>query len=149
MQEHFAAAVARMGRFLVENERLLVVAASTMIMSLSHTALRPVLPVFAKVSHSTCTIYSRTSCMVREYGQQGQVASCISGLSLMAILACHGLKHPAVQCTFDQWPGRGLMCTGAQMLRFHEWSSSAAPCRDLEWARQQWEQPSRCTPWPA
>ena len=35
-------------RFLVANERLLVVAASTMIMSLSHTALRPVLPVFAK-----------------------------------------------------------------------------------------------------
>ena len=35
--------------FLAENERLLVVAASTMIMSLSHTALRPVLPVFAKV----------------------------------------------------------------------------------------------------
>lgn len=39
----------RFARFLVENERLLVVAASTMIMSLSHTALRPVLPVFAKV----------------------------------------------------------------------------------------------------
>ncbi len=39
----------RVGRFLVDNERLLVVAASTMIMSLSHTALRPVLPVFAKV----------------------------------------------------------------------------------------------------
>lgn len=37
-------------RFLVANERLLVVAASTMIMSLSHTALRPVLPVFAKAS---------------------------------------------------------------------------------------------------
>ena len=49
MQEHVAAAAARMGRFLMENERLLVVAASTMIMSLSHTALRPVLPVFAKV----------------------------------------------------------------------------------------------------
>ena len=48
-QEHIAAAVLRVGRFLVDNERLLVVAASTMIMSLSHTALRPVLPVFAKV----------------------------------------------------------------------------------------------------
>lgn len=48
-QEHIATAVLRMGRFLGDNERLLVVAASTMIMSLSHTALRPVLPVFAKV----------------------------------------------------------------------------------------------------
>ena len=38
----------RLVRFLAANERLLVVAASTMIMSLSHTALRPVLPVFAK-----------------------------------------------------------------------------------------------------
>ena len=64
MQERSAAAVARIGRFLAENERLLVVAASTMIMSLSHTALRPVLPVFAKVSHSTCTIYGRRSCVV-------------------------------------------------------------------------------------
>lgn len=36
-------------RFLAENERLFVVGASTMIMSLSHTALRPVLPLFAKV----------------------------------------------------------------------------------------------------
>ena len=53
-----------MGRFLVENERLLVVAASTMIMSLSHTALRPVLPVFAKVSHATCTIIIGESCVV-------------------------------------------------------------------------------------
>ena len=50
LQEHVAAVVARMGHFLIENERLLVVAASTMIMSLSHTALRPVLPVFAKVN---------------------------------------------------------------------------------------------------
>ena len=40
----------QIAQFLVENERLLVVAASTMIMSISHTALRPVLPVFAKVS---------------------------------------------------------------------------------------------------
>ncbi len=41
-------AVVRVARYLKENEYLLVVAASTMIMSLSHTALRPVLPVFAK-----------------------------------------------------------------------------------------------------
>ena len=40
----------QVAQFLVENERLLVVAASTMIMSISHTALRPVLPVFAKAS---------------------------------------------------------------------------------------------------
>ena len=39
----------QIARFLVDNERLFVVAASTMIMSTSHTALRPVLPVFAKV----------------------------------------------------------------------------------------------------
>ncbi len=44
--------VVRVAKFLAENERLLVVAASTMIMSLSHTALRPVLPTFAKVCHS-------------------------------------------------------------------------------------------------
>ena len=84
-----------MGRFLVENERLLVVAASTMIMSLSHTALRPVLPVFAKVSHSTRTICSRMSCMIED-GQQGQVAACISCLSLMFILQGHAPKHPTV-----------------------------------------------------
>ena len=46
----------RVGRFLLDNERLLVVAASTMIMSLSHTALRPVLPVFAKVSPACLSI---------------------------------------------------------------------------------------------
>ena len=34
---------------LASNERLLIVAASTFLCSLSHTALRPVLPVFAKV----------------------------------------------------------------------------------------------------
>lgn len=39
----------QVAKWLVENERLLVVAGSTMICSLSHTALRPVLPVFAKV----------------------------------------------------------------------------------------------------
>ena len=46
----------RVGQFLLDNERLLVVAASTMIMSLSHTALRPVLPVFAKVSPACLSI---------------------------------------------------------------------------------------------
>ena len=44
----------RVLKFLAENERLLVVAASTCIMSLSHTALRPVLPVFAKVEGPAC-----------------------------------------------------------------------------------------------
>eukprot|EP00884_Botryococcus_braunii_P001802 jgi/Botrbrau1/11622/Bobra.0209s0013.1 len=39
---------ARLLQFLAANERLFVVGASTMIMSLSHTALRPVLPLFAK-----------------------------------------------------------------------------------------------------
>ena len=53
LQEHIATAAQRMGCFLMDNERLLVVAASTMIMSLSHTALRPVLPVFAKVRANT------------------------------------------------------------------------------------------------
>ena len=33
---------------LARNERLLVVAASTFIMSTSHTALRPVMPLFVK-----------------------------------------------------------------------------------------------------
>ncbi len=35
--------------FLTERDELLVVAASTLLCSLSHSALRPVLPVFAKV----------------------------------------------------------------------------------------------------
>ncbi|BDA45298.1 probable quinolone resistance protein NorA at N-terminal half [Coccomyxa sp. Obi] len=47
-QNGLAKLVVRVLKFLAENERLLVVAASTMIMSLSHTALRPVLPTFAK-----------------------------------------------------------------------------------------------------
>ena len=50
----------QVAQFLVENERLLVVAASTMIMSISHTALRPVLPVFAKVG----TISAYFSCSI-------------------------------------------------------------------------------------
>ncbi len=41
-------ALGRLASWLTANERLLVVAASTCIMSISHTALRPVLPVFAK-----------------------------------------------------------------------------------------------------
>jgi len=48
LQDTVGRAVVRVARYLKENEYLLVVAASTMIMSLSHTALRPVLPVFAK-----------------------------------------------------------------------------------------------------
>ncbi len=39
----------RLRRKLRDNERLLVVAISSMLMSVSHTALRPVLPLFAKV----------------------------------------------------------------------------------------------------
>ena len=37
---------------LARNERLLVVAASTFIMSTSHTALRPVMPLFVKARPS-------------------------------------------------------------------------------------------------
>lgn len=36
-------------RKLRDNERLLIVAGSSLLMSVSHTALRPVLPFFAKV----------------------------------------------------------------------------------------------------
>jgi hypothetical protein len=46
----------QVAKWLVENERLLVVAGSTMICSLSHTALRPVLPVFAKVCSRLCRV---------------------------------------------------------------------------------------------
>ena len=49
LQDTVGRALVQVARYLKENEYLLVVAASTMIMSLSHTALRPVLPVFAKV----------------------------------------------------------------------------------------------------
>ena len=49
LQDVVGRALVQVARYLKENEYLLVVAASTMIMSLSHTALRPVLPVFAKV----------------------------------------------------------------------------------------------------
>ncbi len=41
--------VVKLQRWVRANERLLIVAASSCIMSVSHTALRPVLPVFAKV----------------------------------------------------------------------------------------------------
>ena len=53
MQNGLTKLLVRMAKFLAENERLLVVAASTMIMSLSHTALRPVLPTFDKVRNKT------------------------------------------------------------------------------------------------
>lgn len=42
-------AAVKLQRRLRDNERLLVVAVSSMLMSASHTALRPVLPLFAKV----------------------------------------------------------------------------------------------------
>ena len=41
--------IVKLQRWVRANERLLIVAASSCIMSVSHTALRPVLPVFAKV----------------------------------------------------------------------------------------------------
>ena len=41
--------VVRLQRAGRANEKLLIVAASSCIMSISHTALRPVLPVFAQV----------------------------------------------------------------------------------------------------
>ncbi len=50
MNTQMTVSVLQIAQFLLENEKLLVVAASTMIMSISHTALRPVLPVFAKVN---------------------------------------------------------------------------------------------------
>ncbi len=40
--------IVKLQRWVRANERLLIVAASSCIMSVSHTALRPVLPVFAK-----------------------------------------------------------------------------------------------------
>lgn len=58
----------RVGKFLAENERLLVVAASTVIMSLSHTALRPVLPVFAKV-------VPLAGCSLRDCYMSGEVVA--------------------------------------------------------------------------
>ncbi|KAK9866844.1 hypothetical protein WJX84_004388 [Apatococcus fuscideae] len=42
------AAIARLREVVAANERLLVVAASTLIMSISHTSLRPVMPMYAK-----------------------------------------------------------------------------------------------------
>ena len=43
-------ALSKLQAVIAANERLLVVAASTLIMSISHTSLRPVLPMYAKVS---------------------------------------------------------------------------------------------------
>ena len=90
LQEHVAAAAACVGRFLVENERLLVVAASTMIMSLSHTALRPVLPVFAKVSRNSVPLVINA---LHGVMYTVRLASRISGLSPTWTLPCHWLKH--------------------------------------------------------
>ena len=47
------------------NEKLLIVAASSCIMSISHTALRPVLPVFAKVRRCLQQPLPRTECAIR------------------------------------------------------------------------------------
>ena len=41
--------LAEVAAFITEHDELLVVSASTLLCSLSHSALRPVLPVFAKV----------------------------------------------------------------------------------------------------
>ena len=51
---------------LARNERLLVVAASTFIMSTSHTALRPVMPLFVKV----CPV-CQTYCLIALHGLHG------------------------------------------------------------------------------
>ena len=48
----------KLQRWVRANERLLIVAASSCIMSVSHTALRPVLPVFAKARYSEATCLS-------------------------------------------------------------------------------------------
>jgi hypothetical protein len=74
--------------FLAENERLLVVAASTMIMSLSHTALRPVLPVFAKVTpRALCPgRRSQDDCWLR-------CSACMSG-QLLSIPSCSSRGLP-------------------------------------------------------
>ena len=42
--------LAQAAAFMIEHDDLLIVAASTLLCSFSHAALRPVLPVFAKAS---------------------------------------------------------------------------------------------------
>ncbi len=61
----------RVARYLKENEYLLVVAASTMIMSLSHTALRPVLPVFAKARRNNPAARRRRTAAALPEGGRG------------------------------------------------------------------------------
>ena len=125
VQEHIASAVLRAGRFLVDNERLLVVAASTMIMSLSHTALRPVLPVFAKVRlpatpPSSVLLPPANVCCLQMVSNNAQLTA-----ALYSSPALHGSLCSRHRCVPD----------GCYPLR-----------RALVWGRLLWEPPSRCTP---
>jgi hypothetical protein len=87
------------GRFLLENERLLVVAASTMIMSLSHTALRPVLPVFAKASPAPpCTVLAH--CLALPPGQH--VSLSVRGSSNHHHVNVHAMLYVAILKTWDE-----------------------------------------------
>ena len=82
-------AAVKLQRRLRDNERLLVVAVSSMLMSASHTALRPVLPLFAKVGPHACSVLRRWlahSCMCGCATPACMQAACKSYLLLPVML---------------------------------------------------------------
>lgn len=138
-------AVVRVARYLKENEYLLVVAASTMIMSLSHTALRPVLPVFAKVrslgaccappqgAWSCAQPLTRLSGLARctSYATASCLAVCSAPCVLLALVCANPDHYDASK------PHAYLMLW--QCL------TNRRMGRDLGWERRRWAAPSRCT----
>jgi hypothetical protein len=64
-------AAVKLQRLLRDNERLLVVAVSSMLMSASHTALRPVLPLFAKAGQHARAALMLQGCMQLHAGLYG------------------------------------------------------------------------------
>ncbi|KAK9810950.1 hypothetical protein WJX73_000538 [Symbiochloris irregularis] len=124
--------IAQVQIFLAEHERVLVVAASTLIMSLSHTALRPVLPVFAKgfgvgatAIGVTLSVYAGARLMMNIPAgligdAQGRKPLLVWGPAITAIgmLGC-GMSTSFRQLLVWRWVtgiGSALQMTGAQLF---------------------------------
>lgn len=119
-------------QFLAEHERVLVVAASTLIMSLSHTALRPVLPIFAKgfgvgaaAVGITLSVYAGARLMMNLPAgiladKRGRKPLLVWGPAVTALgmLGC-GQAATFRQLLFWRWVtgiGSALQMTGAQLF---------------------------------
>ena len=109
---------------LARNERLLVVAASTFIMSTSHTALRPVMPLFVKV------------CPIQGLGKNSQFWNYERRLCGLAAAVCF------VQAS-DVWTQPGILRVSTLLAvvssrLMSNCQTQRSVCRASGWAQQPW-----------